>query len=448
MDRGELVDALATDIFAYVMHGDLSERHLASELRPDDLDERFADFESLVRLHFVLRSDVVDFVEALPKRLRSVKTQTRDVTETTRGGVDGRIDWPSTVRERYATNPSDSGLFVCDRRHEDYDVDENVVLKRLLAVLYRTLDDLERFVKRDYDWVTDRWHENGELVDEMKRIFERNVHVTRIRDPEDYEPTERMFQTAERSRNDVYRDAAALLRTYRRSLRADETAIRELLERTLITPDDDETLFELYVLFRHVAAIEALQDEQFTVQTIETGSQEIAHLETDGESVYLYHDTAAGDRGLSFNPEPDPSNADGDLSRTERVQRESLEVARNYFPERDFNSATGRPDVIVLEVETDDAREYLVTEVKNTRRIETVQRGITETLEYLAFLRQDDEFVHDDGGFFGSGWNGVLVVQDIEQEPTASLEEQQSIKILQASEVEEKLRRVLGEVLR
>ena len=447
MDRGELVDALATDIFAYVMHGDLSEGHVVSELRPNDLDERFADFESLVRLHFVLRTDVVDFVEALPKRLRSVKTQTRDVTETTRGGIDGRIDWPSTVRERYARNPNDAGLFVCDTRHEDYDIDENVVLKRLLAVVYRTLDDIERFLKRDYDWVTDRWHENGELVDTLKHIFERNVHVTRIRDPESYEPTERMVQTAEASRNEVYRDAASLLREYRRSLHADEDAIRELLDQTLITPDDDETLFELYVLFRHVAAIEALQDAQFTVQTIETGSQEIAHLETNSESVYLYHDTSAGDRGLSFNPEPDAETADGDLSRMERVQRESLEVARNYFPERDFESATGRPDVIVLEVEKDDTREYLVTEVKNSRRVETVKRGITETLEYLAFLRQDDEFVHDDGGFFGTGWNGVLVVQDIEDESTASLDDQQSIKILQASEVEEKLRRVLGEVL-
>lgn len=447
MDRGELVDALATDIFAYVMHGDLSEQHVASELRPDDLDERFADFESLVRLHFVLRSDVVDFVEALPKRLRSVKTQTRDVTEKTRGGVDGRIDWPSTVRERYTTNPNDTGLFVCDRRHEDYDVDENVVLKRLLAVVYRTLDDIERFVKRDYDWVTERWHENAELVDAMKRIFERNVHVKRIRDPEDYEPTERMLQHAEGSRSEVYRDAASLLRTYRRSLRADEDAIRELLDQTTITPDDDETLFELYVLFRHVAAIESLRDDQFTVQTIETGSQEIAHLETDSESVYLYHDTAAGDRGLSFNPTPEEPTAETDLSRMERVQRESLEVARTYFPDRDFTSVTGRPDVIVLEVETDDTREYLVTEVKNSRRIETVQRGITETLEYLAFLRQDDEFVHDDGGFFGSGWNGVLVVQDIEHEPTAPLDEQQSIKILQASEVQEQLRRVLREVL-
>lgn len=447
MDRRELVDALATDIFAYVMHGDLSERHVVSELRPNDLDERFADFESLVRLHFVLRTDVVDFVEALPKRLRSVKTQTRDVTETTRGGIDGRIDWPSTVRERYATNPNDAGLFVCDTRHEDYDIDENVVLKRLLAVVYRTLDDVERFLKRDYDWVTDRWHENGELVDTMKRIFERNVHVTRIRDPESYEPTERMVQNAEASRNEVYRDAASLLREYRRSLQADEEAIRELLEQTLITPDDDETLFELYVLFRHVAAIEALRDDQFTVQTIETGAQEIAHLETETESVYLYHDTSAGDRGLSFNPESDAETADGDLSRMERVQRESLEVARTYFPDRNFESATGRPDVIVLEVQRDETREYLVTEVKNSRRVETVQRGITETLEYLAFLRQDDEFVHDDDGFFGTGWNGVLVVQDIEHEPTASLDDQQSIKILQASEVEEKLRRVLGEVL-
>jgi 8-oxo-dGTP pyrophosphatase MutT (NUDIX family) len=397
-------------------------------------------------LHFVLRPDVVDFVEALPKRLRNVKTQTRDVTETARGGIDGRIDWPSTIRERYATNPNDAGLFVCDKRNEDYDVDENVVLKRLLAIVYRTLDDLERFLKRDYDWVTERWHENGDLVNAMKRIFERNVHVMRIREPESYEPTERMLQHAERSRNEVYRDAAALLRTYRQSVRADEDAIRELLEQTTITPDDDETLFELYVLFRHVAVVEDLQDDQFTIQTIDTSSQAVAQLETDDASIVLYHDSSATEHDLSFKTEPLDSRPADDLSRMESVQREAREVARTYFRERAFQSVTGRPDVIVLEVQTDGRREYLVTEVKNSRRVETIQRGIRETLEYLAFLRREDDFVHEDG-FFGSGWNGVLVVQNLDDEDTAPLDEQRSIKILQAGEVEEKLRRVVGELL-
>ena len=444
MERDELVDALSEDVLAYVMHGNIPERHVVDELRPDGLDERFANFESLVRLHFVLHPDVVEFVEALPKRLRSIKTQTKDVTETTRGSIDGRVDWQSTVRTRYARNPNDNALFVCAKRYENYDVAENLILKRLLAIVYRTLQDIEPFIERGYDWVTKRWRENGELVDEMQRVFERNVHVTRIRDPKTYEPTERMLERAETAREPVYREAAALLRRYRRSLETDTDAIRELLERTAITPDDDETLFELYVLFRYVAAIEELREDRFTVETIDTASQAVARLDTGSESVVLYHDNSAADRNLSFEPAPF-EKPDGDLSRTERVQREAREVAETYFRDREFRSVTGRPDVIVLEIETDDTREYLVTEVKHSTRVETVKQGIRETLEYLAFLRQDGEFVYDDG-FFGSGWNGVLVVQDIDDEQTAAITEQRSIKILQASEVEAQLRRVLSEV--
>jgi hypothetical protein len=56
---------------------------------------------------------------------------------------------------------------------------------------------------------------------------------------------------------------------------------------------------------------------------------------------------------------------------------------------------------------------------------DTVRRGIKETLEYLAFLRLNEEYVfgRDDEEYFGSGWNGLLVVQDLQRE-TASLEEQ------------------------
>ncbi|ELY60014.1 hypothetical protein C492_10605 [Natronococcus jeotgali DSM 18795] len=53
-------------------------------------------------------------------------------------------------------------------------------------------------------------------------------------------------------------------------------------------------------------------------------------------------------------------------------------------------------------------------------------------------------FGRDDKEYFGSGWNGLLVVQDLKRE-TASLEEQteSEIKILQAAELENQLAQVL-----
>lgn len=446
MDRDELLGALTEDILAYVMHGEVSERHLVNSLKRDDITERFEDFDRLVRLHFVLRPDVVDFVERLPKRLRGIKTQTRNVSKRSRGRVNGRIDWHATTRERVRSSPSDPTLFVCNHRSEDYDIPENLVLKALLSVIYRALEECEPYLDREYEWMTDRWVGNGQLVDSMRDIFERNVHVSRIRDPGAYEPTARMLERAGASRQPIYREAARLLREFRSASRGEHGALEELLRETAITPDDDETLFELFVLFRFVEAIESFADDSFDLRPIESGSQQIARLVDGSREVTLYHDSS-GDRGLSFRPD-EPNKATDALSRTEFVNRATLDVANGYFEDRQFRTVTGRPDVILLEVTDNDERQYLITEVKNSARTETIRQGIRETLEYLAFMRRNDSFVFDDEtDYVGTEWNGLLVVQDLPGVETAELDDQRLMKILQAGEVEPHLDRIISTVL-
>ena len=447
MDRQTLIAEVAEDLFAYVMRGDIAEREVLPELKPAGLDERFESFDALVDLHFLLRPAVVDFVEELPHRLRSIKTQTRNVKNVTRGEISGRIDWSSTVKMRHSRAPNDQSLFVCSNRYESYDIDENVVLKRLLSLIYTTLDDCEQYIRSEPKWMTSKWQENLELVDRMRDLFDRNVHVTRIRNPATYEPTERMLVTAENARNEIYREAAELLREHRHSRQGDERALRELLETTLITPENEEVLFELYVLFRYVAAIENHQEGQTTVSTIETDRQEVARIESDeGVDVVLYHDNSARDRNLSFVPEP-IEKTDAQLTRAERIRRESRRVVERYFEDVGFDLRSNRPDVIVLEVRHEDQYRYLISEVKYSDRPETVRRGVLETLEYLAYLRQDGRLVFADDSPFGSGWNGVLVVQDIEDHQTALPQDQQTIRILQASELDDFLPDVLERVL-
>jgi hypothetical protein len=84
-----------------------------------------------------------------------------------------------------------------------------------------------------------------------------------------------------------------------------------------------------------------------------------------------------------------------------------------------YQDHTGRPDVIAIEIISED----LIVDVKNSANEDTIRRGIKETLEYLAFLRLNEEYVfgRDDEEYFGVGWNGLLVVQDLQRE-TASLE--------------------------
>ncbi|APE96233.1 hypothetical protein HSR6_1796 [Halodesulfurarchaeum formicicum] len=414
-----------------------------------ELDKRFDEYELLLDLHFILRKDVVTFVEKLPERLRRIRTETERSARTSRGGVDGRINWNATYKQRYSRNPRDTSVFVVENRTVDFDIPENIVLVDLLQTIYSTLNEADEYIRRDYDWIQDRWHENGELIDRLTSIMERNVNIKRIRSPEEYEPSERMLTTAENARQELYREAAGLLRSRNRLFRGEENEIRQLLKSTSIAPDNQDTLFELYVLFRFIAVLDDLRDESISFQTISQGRQEIARLPGSPEMV-IYHDQAARDRDISFRTERE-STLEDPIPRAQKVQTMAHEVAESYF-KRDFEDHTGRPDVIVLEIrdEENDEYEYLITEVKNSKRRKTVRQGIKETLEYLAFLRVNEDFVfgrEDNDDYFGSGWNGLLVVQDLSEE-TISFEDQtersQPIRILQAREVEEGIRETLS----
>ena len=449
MNREELLDQLTEDILTYVKQGAFPEREFASAIKPDDLDERFKEYELLLDLHFILLPEVVEFVEDLPRRVRNLKTETQSVARTKRGTIDGKINWAATIKQRYSRNPSDRSTFVCENRTENYDTAENLVFKRLVAIIHETLREADDYLRQDYEWVNDRW--NSPLIDELQRIVEQNVHVRRIRDPEVYEPTDRMLNTAIESRHEIYRRAAELLQIRRQLFEGDRDQLKRLLSETAITPDDDETLLELFVLFRFITALEEFHDANAEFETITTDQQALARLEGDGESeIVIYHDNSARDRNVSFRPVPD--NEKDHLSRTEKVHTAGVDVANGYFQDRqDFRTQTGRPDLIVMEItHSDNERDYLITEVKNSTTTGTIRQGIKETLEYLAFLRQEEEFVYGNEDvnedYFGSGWNGLLVIQDLVEE-TASLSEQQDneIKILQASEIESSLPDLLSQ---
>lgn len=449
MNREEILDALTQDILAWVMAGDFPEREIAQTIKPTELDQRFAEYELLLDLHFILREDVVAFVEALPDRLRRIRTETTRSTRTSRGDIDGRINWNATYKQRYARNPRDKSTFVIENRTVDFDVPENVVLLELLQVIYRTLQEAEEYIRREYDWVQKRWHENGALIDRLKTVMERNVNIRQIRDPKSYEPTERMLTAAENARQELYREAAELLRSRDRLFRGEPEEIRRLLDSTAIAPDDQDTLFELYVLFRFVAALDELRDRKLTFEPIRRGKSEVARVSGNPEIV-IYHDKAARDRKLQFKAE-DGSDLEEPLPRAHKIQEVAHELAESYF-DTDFQYHTGRPDVIMLEIKDEDNHqyEYLITEVKNTKRQKTVRQGIKEALEYLAFLQVNEEYVFGrdvtSDEYFGSGWNGLLIVQDLNQE-VKSFDEQKSesqeIRILQASEIDEGIREAM-----
>ncbi|EGQ42990.1 MAG: hypothetical protein J07AB43_09790 [Candidatus Nanosalina sp. J07AB43] len=446
MERSELLENLTEDIASYVMHGEFPEDELAAELKHDELDERFRDYGLLMDLHFILKPEVVNFVEELPQRIRSIKTQTKNKSKTQRGSVNGKINWSSTIQKRYAENPGDRSLFVTEKRTEHYDIDENIVLKKLLLVIYYTLQEAREYIEEDYTWVNERWRKNRDLIEEMERIFEKDVHVKRIRNPEEYEPTDRMLNNAENSRQRIYQRSAELLEDRKKIFEGDEDAIKEMLQETAITPDDEETLLELFVLFRFISTIEDMEDEGFSLNTIESGSQKVASLASDEKEIAVYHDSSTDIQNISFKFDPE-NDVDGrEYSRPEKVEIKSNRIIEDYF-DKDTVSTTGRPDVILVEVvdKQGGEREYFITEVKNSTNEKTIRRGIKETLEYLAFLRDENGFIYDKENLGGEK-SGLLVVQDFEDgdKGTDLRDQDRSISIIEASKLEDNIEELIN----
>ena len=162
----------------------------------------------------------------------------------------------------------------------------------------------------------------------------------------------------------------------------------------------------------------------------------------------VYHDSSTDIDNLAFKFNPENDVGDRDYSRPEKVELKSHKIIEDYF-DKDTQNTTGRPDVILVEIENkeDGDREFFITEVKNSTNEKTIRRGIKETLEYLAFLREGREFLNDPD-VFGGDKSGLLVVQDFEDEDRGTpLKDQQEwpVRIVEASRLEENIEDLIEE---
>ena len=144
----QLISDIAPELNTFLRSGNLI--NLTSFTKKIDPNLNINDLRKLLRIHFVLTSrkgnvenseennsvGVIDFIELLSERVRRIKTIMKRETEELIGEVKGRIRWEDILTRRFNCNPKDNTLFVCDRGERDYDISENLVLKRLLQIIH------------------------------------------------------------------------------------------------------------------------------------------------------------------------------------------------------------------------------------------------------------------------------------------------------------------------
>jgi len=435
----ELLAAVADDFHTYLRRGVRCEQVIGAAHPDLDID----DIETLLRIHFVLTEanddadavGVLDFVSELEARIRHMKTTTSRETIERRGEVRGHIDWQQTVKARSRAGRLDEPIFVSNQPEEHYDIDENLVLKRLLSVIYDIINtDLGHALQHPerYDWLG-TWTDTAGGGDAgtsettaqlFNRVFERNIYLQRI-DADATEITDRTIESVKRSRSPFYQQAATLLDRYRQLTRQnlDSEVARQILNHTLIAPEKTEVLFELYWLFQILNAYEnaqyhVLRDQRDTPSVIASWEQDDLRYE-------LSHDATGSSLLFDESLDTESVEPDGYLYRMHEVLTKWQSLTAELLDREGQQSLwVGRPDIVLERFREGDNEweldQVFLGEVKYTQSADYAAAGLRELLEYMAFVKRrggTNEYVEASTDLLASvDVKGLLFVDDLDME--------------------------------
>ncbi len=437
-----ILNEISADIPHYLRNGRIDEVMKSAA----EADLNIKDLDRLLRIHFVLTEKVKEFSEKLEGRIRRIKTTVSSHKSEYRGQVRGRISWKDTFSRRMATNPLDKTLFMCVEREREYNIPENLVLKRILQIIHDIVySDLKPAIDGRYNWV-DIWSDEKGVKEVLNSIYFKNIYLKRV-SLEDLHITENMIQRAKKSRQPLYRDAAYLLERYRKitGYNIDESEARELLKNTFIKPEKTEELFELYWIIK---IMNSFGKEIWKKPIIEKDNDSVIAEGMFGDFRYVIYHNSTG----SFHFHEKLPDDNDDLAKINKaypfLAREAKVVEKlNGMVGVDENSLWGgRPDIVIEKYHknSDDLVSVFIAEVKYTNNKRYAIEGLKELLEYLAFIKKNEEYLEK----FNSLFEGLEKVKGglfTDQIDKFSISEDEKIFHIMFGDSEDKIRKRIVE---
>ena len=322
---------------------------LAHERRPEELVDLLArlgltDLEYLRALRFLASPEAASFLDAARSLLRRLPQSTRQARGAARE-VRGRVDWPSTVRERLSRG-GDTTMFIVSRSDRHVDVPEN----RALAYVLRRMSHAGQ--------VLDRHPEIAARGLEAERLLS-NAAIATIPVPAQLSGLDRQFLRM--SRLPEFREQVAGALALHDSLFANDLeGLRKALGDRVWLPPEADKLFELWVLFAIVGALERAGWQVATLRVIGIvgGSAPTFVLRKDSAEIRIAYQAIP------------PA-----VLRNSRYKK-ILDVY-------DISGSARRPDILLSAPGVDRAL-HLLVEVKLTDDREYIVDSIYKVLGYIA----------------------------------------------------------------
>jgi hypothetical protein len=364
--------------------------------------EKALNFNTALKIRFLLDEEIRGFLKRLGTYLRSIRTELSREMDIRKGEVRGRIDWRRTIQAWTSSIFQDKTTLVINKPIRNYDIPENLVLKKIVMLLSELISDdqVKVEIERNYDW-NQRLKEGRHHVQEVLK----NVYFKRIME-KDIEITSRMKAQVRKSRKKLYRESCKILEKYQSVFLQHE--LGQLLRDTFINPNNIEKTYELVCLFRIIEVLEKASGwkieklREITINRNETAV--LAHEQSDYRIRVFYNVTEPAK--LSFYDSTEPPITKRALNK----------ITSAYFGEK--KERTRRPDIILELAQGKVVKDYVVFEVKYTENMDYVVDGIYQALHYLFDLKR----LRSQNYFFkrelGNGYNAGVIAYRLDLSPS------------------------------
>lgn len=324
------------------------------------------ELNTLKTAHFLLSSQLNDFMEILPQLMRNLSHSTSKEKIMSKGVIRCKIDWNTTFKTRYSQSYNDPSLFVCTPPSKSYDLCENQLLKFLLKKIVYLFENTLSFIDLENN-ENDNWHEGVKLNYFKAKKTLKNVYFNEISDVDLINP--KTLRKSFMHRNYFYKKLVNVYKLYEDLfILNDLKVLKNIVETQLLKPASDDTLYELYTFFNLVNSLEV---EEFGLLMPKNDYAVLGRVNDYKVKIY-YQEVPKNDFSYS----------------------KYKEIFENY----DINVNLRRPDILL-----EFNGKYRIVEVKRTSNPNYIRNSVYKVLGYLNDFNKVE---------FTKNFPGIIVVWD------------------------------------
>ncbi len=324
------------------------------------------------------------------------------------GMVRGRILWKESFDRWFTRECMDFSALTCQSPIKIFDTPENLLLRYILVQLIDLLENLTEFMdKYTVKGITVGFPVNSdkntflEILQEMQREITEvlaNSYLRRLL----LEPvlSPQLLNKCEHSRNPDVRQFLVPLYDHLNDLTTNQNlaALNDIVRNTLLEIMPENTLFEIFVLFRVLEAIggKSWPQKAKDIGLIRRGRDHIAYFQQlEGyDEIIVFYNLSFARLGMYIDQNyvntPQSTSFSAVLQNNAKELVKTLQnpklITRSFFkPYADLKAKSGRPDIAIL-YRSGEELFLKIVEVKNTKSENKnyIYRAINSTFIYAA----------------------------------------------------------------